>query len=105
MASAAGCGATFHFVVRMEARAARAVPSGERSGPAAGGLKILLAEDNALHQRLAVRLLEKAGHRVLAYPLTSPNSQKLCASASLRENLLPTPLAPEKSSLLYESVH
>ncbi len=34
------------------------------SAPAQGGLRILLAEDNPINQRMALRLLEKMGHRV-----------------------------------------
>ncbi|HYL73908.1 MAG TPA: response regulator [Bryobacteraceae bacterium] len=40
-------------------------PVAEMSPAAARRLTILLAEDNQVNQRLAVRLLEKAGHRVL----------------------------------------
>ena len=47
------------------AAAARAA-STRPAGPAAGrGLSLLLAEDNAVNQRLAVAVLEKRGHRVV----------------------------------------
>jgi signal transduction histidine kinase/CheY-like chemotaxis protein/HPt (histidine-containing phosphotransfer) domain-containing protein len=70
-----GRGSAFHFTARLErdADAERRGPappcsvqgSRGRSTPvAASRLDILLAEDNPLNQRLAVRLLEKWGHRV-----------------------------------------
>ncbi len=69
-----GRGSTFHFTARLR-RAATASPGGWRRGATAVGgagrarlgdrvLRLLLVEDNPVNQRLAVRLLEKHGHRV-----------------------------------------
>ena len=43
----------------------RAVTAADRPAPARGRLRLLLAEDNAVNQRLAVSLLEKRGHQVV----------------------------------------
>jgi PAS domain S-box-containing protein len=49
---------------RMDDRAAPR-PAARRPGKAARTLRLLLAEDNAVNQRLAVSLLEKRGHHVV----------------------------------------
>ena len=78
--STIGEGATFHFTARFgkssaardpaelaapmraaEALEGKEVPAQE---PAGRRLRILLAEDNAVNQRLVIRLLEKWGHSV-----------------------------------------
>jgi signal transduction histidine kinase/CheY-like chemotaxis protein len=64
--SASGRGAIFHFTVRLEVRPGATAPAIERDNAAAGALRILLAEDNAVNRVLATRLLEKEGHHVHA---------------------------------------
>ena len=41
-------------------------PVARPQAPVAGGLRVLLVEDNAVNQRLAMRLVEDAGHQVTA---------------------------------------
>jgi CheY-like chemotaxis protein len=72
--SEAGAGSTFSFNARfgLAAVAGGAQPVDsmslknmlEAAGSAPGSLRILLAEDNPVNQRLAMRLLERRGHRV-----------------------------------------
>ena len=68
--SAVGQGSTFHVTARMGRRpvAAAASPALPESRPTAptrcAHLRILVAEDNAVNQRLVSRMLEKRGHRV-----------------------------------------
>ncbi|HEY7543627.1 MAG TPA: response regulator, partial [Blastocatellia bacterium] len=70
--SSEGCGSAFYFTAnfrlqkaarraREENSKTRAGYSSQRSGRR---LRVLLAEDNAVNQRLAFRLLEKRGHSV-----------------------------------------
>jgi len=71
--SVEGAGSTFHFTAHFGLGAKSMQESqGKKPGqfdqlvehPLAHALSILLAEDNAINQRLAVTLLEKAGHAV-----------------------------------------
>jgi signal transduction histidine kinase/ActR/RegA family two-component response regulator len=73
--SEVGRGSVFHFTVRLGAGAAPAAESrpvpkdAGRTLPLAKGgparpLTVLLAEDNAINQRLTARILEKMGHTV-----------------------------------------
>ena len=64
-----GIGSTFHFTAALRAVAAPAsadldVPAPARAGPPARILRILLAEDNKVNQRLVSRILERRGHSV-----------------------------------------
>jgi PAS domain S-box-containing protein len=70
-----GKGSTFHFVARLGVQpegAAAAEPPAETADAASPEpisprpLTVLLAEDNPVNQRLAVRVLEKQGYRVVA---------------------------------------
>jgi CheY-like chemotaxis protein len=72
--SQVGHGSTFHFTTRFERASETAAAerfslasldnmvSAWETGPAMRPLHILIAEDNAVNQKLAVRLLERRGH-------------------------------------------
>jgi signal transduction histidine kinase/ActR/RegA family two-component response regulator len=83
-----GRGSRFHFTTRFRGRSQ---PAGERLGggqetasPEANGpavdepLRILVAEDNAVNQRLIMRLLEKRGHEVV---ITNNGREAVAAAA------------------------
>ncbi len=73
--SESGRGSTFRFTARFRTAAEEARPTDAGSlqrlvqaanilPPAQAGLRVLLAEDTPVNQRLVTRLLEKRGHRV-----------------------------------------
>lgn len=64
-----GAGSRFHLIARVGLASAGDIsrPAESARGPAARRpLRVLLAEDNPINQRLVVSLLEKQGHQVVA---------------------------------------
>jgi two-component system sensor histidine kinase/response regulator len=59
-----GYGSTFHFTAPFALAAAAPPKAAAPDEPRDQALDILLAEDNPVNQRLALRLLERRGHRV-----------------------------------------
>jgi CheY-like chemotaxis protein len=57
-------GSAFHFTARFMEAPAPVGPETAPVAPVLRGLRVLLAEDNVVNQRLATRLLEKNGHVV-----------------------------------------
>jgi signal transduction histidine kinase/CheY-like chemotaxis protein/ligand-binding sensor domain-containing protein len=57
-------GSAFHFTARFKESLAPVHPETAPATPVPRGLRVLLAEDNVVNQRLATRLLEKNGHIV-----------------------------------------
>ncbi len=66
--SQAGQGSTFHFTASFlpAQEETKYETSSNQAHETRSTLRVLLAEDNAVNKRLAVRLLEKAGHSVVA---------------------------------------
>jgi CheY-like chemotaxis protein len=58
-------GSAFHFTARFLPGQAPGLVPCQASLPSPGKLRVLLAEDNIVNQRLAIRMLEKRGHVVL----------------------------------------
>lgn len=63
--SEVGKGSTFVFTVALERAEAIVVPESPRP-PQEPTLRILLAEDNLINQRIAMQMLERLGHHVVA---------------------------------------
>jgi CheY-like chemotaxis protein len=63
----AGSGSTFSFTARFElCKIPPPEPAAPESAPAGRKLRVLMAEDNAISQKLVMRLLEKRGYSVVA---------------------------------------
>jgi CheY-like chemotaxis protein len=67
-----GVGSTFHFTVAVEAVApadeARPAPAPTRRPSAEAGLRVLVAEDNPVNQRVVLLFLERLGHQADVVP-------------------------------------
>jgi PAS domain S-box-containing protein len=103
--SAVGKGSTFHFTARMgvmrdhAARTRR--PSTTTSDPVHGAnetgqLRILVAEDNVVNQRLVVRMLEQHGHTVV---VAGNGAQALAAAQESFDIVLMDVQMPEMDGL------
>ena len=68
--SEVGSGTTFHFTASFLPASFQSSADGTKACAPERyletGLRVLLAEDNEINQRLAIRMLEKAGHSVIA---------------------------------------
>ena len=62
--SAEGAGSTFHFNAPMQQASQQQVAAQARAQMPLRALNILLVEDHPINQMLAVRMLERGGHRV-----------------------------------------
>jgi CheY-like chemotaxis protein len=69
-----GRGSVFHFTVQFAPAAAGDIPPNTQAGPenlpnslptGTPALRILLVEDNRINQKIATRLLQSQGHRVI----------------------------------------
>jgi signal transduction histidine kinase/ligand-binding sensor domain-containing protein/CheY-like chemotaxis protein len=96
-----GKGSRFHFTARFQ-RAREPIPTtapahGSAGTRAAAPLSLLLAEDNPVNQKLAMRLLEKRGHTVM----TAANGNEALAAFELRsfDAVLMDVQMPEMSGL------
>jgi PAS domain S-box-containing protein len=59
-----GAGSTFHFTIPLDLPASEQATVAEAPPAVKRRLRILVAEDNSVNQRLAARLLEREGHAV-----------------------------------------
>jgi CheY-like chemotaxis protein len=83
-----GVGSTFHFTVRLAvqedepASSCEPAPTGQQSADSAGqrSLRILLAEDNLVNQKIVLGALGKGGHRI-----SVANNGKEAVAAQQRE--------------------
>ncbi|MGE0490700.1 MAG: PAS domain S-box protein [Vulcanimicrobiota bacterium] len=67
--SESGQGSLFHFQVKFAKAGSQPAPACDPDeageGPGLAPMRVLLAEDNPINQKLALRLLEKGGHQVV----------------------------------------